>query len=221
MRSTRTLAAAFVAALVLPAAAQAHVTLQPATAPADGYVVQAVRVPNERDDAATTKVVVQMPPGIDYAAYQPVAGWKAKVDSTGDAVSKVTFTATGKGIAPGSFQDFPLQVHVPDKAGTTLTFKALQTYAGGEVVRWIGAPDSDNPAPQVEVTEAAEEGHGASAGHDDEAKAEPTVDATPVAATTAAEGDGDGTGLAIAALAVGLIGLGVGGAGLAAARRAR
>ena len=47
------------------------------------------------------------------------------------------------------------RVRIPDKAGEKLTFKALQTYSGGEVVRWIGAEDSDNPAPIVTVTEAA------------------------------------------------------------------
>ena len=35
-------------------------------------------------------------------------------------------------IAPGEFMDFPLSVQVPDKAGTTLTFKALQTYDNGK-----------------------------------------------------------------------------------------
>ena len=63
--------------------------------------------------------------------------------------SRITWTATSKadGIAPGQFQDFPLSVQIPGKAGDTLTFKALQTYSDGEVVRWIGAPDADKPAP--------------------------------------------------------------------------
>lgn len=218
MLKPRTLVVATLgAAFALPAAAQAHVTLQPTSAPADGYVVQAVRVPNEEDNASTTKVVVRFPAGIDYAAYQPVAGWKAAVQSSGKEVEQVTFAATGKGIAPGSFQDFPLQMHTPDKAGTALTFKALQTYSNGDVVPWIGAPDSDNPAPQVALTKAVPEG---AAAHAETEAPTPTVSATPVRQTAAVtKGDGDGTGLAIAALAVGLVGLGVGGAGLAAARR--
>jgi hypothetical protein len=40
------------------------------------------------------------------------------------------------------------------KAGTLLTFKAVQTYSNGEVVRWIGPPSADEPAPQVMVTNA-------------------------------------------------------------------
>ena len=73
--------------------------------------------------------------------------------------------------------DFGLSVRIPDKAGEKLTFKALQTYSGGEVVRWIGAEDSDNPAPIVTVTEAAGEEHGAD--HDAAATATPVAASAP------------------------------------------
>ncbi len=39
-----------------------------------------------------------------------------------------------------------------------MTFKAVQTYSNGEVVRWIGPPDSEEPAPQVKLTAAEAEG---------------------------------------------------------------
>ena len=61
---------------------------------------------------------------------------------------------SGGKLAPGQFQDFPLSVQIPGKAGEELTFKAVQTYDNGEVVRWIGAPESEHPAPQVLVTAA-------------------------------------------------------------------
>ena len=35
------------------------------------------------------------------------------------------------------------------KPGDKLTFKALQTYDDGEIVRWIGPEDADEPAPTV------------------------------------------------------------------------
>ena len=41
---------------------------------------------------------------------------------------------------------------MPNEPGKALTFKALQTYSNGEVVRWIGPPDADEPAPQVTLT---------------------------------------------------------------------
>jgi uncharacterized protein YcnI len=170
MSRTRTLAAATaVAALAVPAAAQAHVTLQPTTAPAGAFTVLDVRVPTERDDASTAKVDVQFPAGFAAASYQAVPGWKVRVikkklskpiqtddGPITEGVSRMVWTRTSSrgGIKPGQFQDFPISVQIPGKAGDKLTFKALQTYSNGEVVRWIGAPGSDSPAPQVTVTEA-------------------------------------------------------------------
>src|ERR1700742_3207344 len=67
------------AALAAPAAAQAHVTLQPEEVPAGGFTRLDVRVPNERDDAGTTKVEVEFPPGFAFVSTQPVPGWTAVV----------------------------------------------------------------------------------------------------------------------------------------------
>ncbi len=145
-------------ALAVPTIAQAHVTLQPKTAAAGAYVVEDVRVPNETDDAVTTKVAVQFPEGFAEASYQTIPGWSVKVvkeklatpvktddGEVTEGVKTITWTAKFKadGIAPGQFQDFPLSVQIPGKAGDTLTFKALQTYSDGTVARWIGAPDAD------------------------------------------------------------------------------
>ena len=145
----RTIAlAAATAALLAPAAASAHVTLQPDSAPAGGFTRLDVRVPNERDDAATTKVVVRFPSGFEHASYEPAAGWDVEVARKGDFVDTITWTAAGSeaAIAPGQFRDFGLSVGLPEgEPGDALTFKALQTYAGGEVVRWIGAADGDDP----------------------------------------------------------------------------
>ena len=96
-------------------------------------------------------------------------------------------------------------------AGTKLAFKALQTYSGGEVVRWIGAEDSDNPAPIVSVTD------GDAAAPAAATPAPAQAAATPAPAETS---DDSGNGLAIVALIVGALGLIVGAAGLMAARRA-
>src|SRR5262245_59058049 len=78
MRKSLTAAIA-AATLAAPAAAQAHVTLQPSEAPAGGFTRLDVRVPNERDDAATTKVQLQLPDGFAFASYEPTPGWTVKV----------------------------------------------------------------------------------------------------------------------------------------------
>lgn len=213
MKLKTTLALAAIAALALPAAAGAHVTLQPSEAAAGSYTVLDVRVPNESEDANTTKVDVQFPPGFASASYQPVPGWSVKVireklpkpvqtddGPITEGVSEIIWS--GGKIAPGEFIDFPLSVQIPGTEGDELTFKALQTYDDGEVVRWIGAPESEHPAPQVTVT--AEEGH------DHGSASEGQESSTS---------DDASKGLGIAALIVGALGLLAGGAALARSRR--
>jgi len=228
-RTTIAATLALAASIALPAAAGAHVTLQPPEAPAGGFVRLDVRVPSERDDAPTRKVVVQMPPGFASARYEPVPGWRIAVsmrklatpvtsegETQTEEVGTITFAATGgnDGIAPGQFQDFGVSVRMPERAaGTKVTFKALQTYAGGEVVRWIGGPDADEPAPQVTLTAAEDD----AAAHGD-----PAAEDTAAAATAAGTDDDDdgGDGLAVVALVIGGLGLLAGLAALLTARRA-
>jgi uncharacterized protein len=221
MRPTLLASAALaLTALVAPAATQAHVTLQPKEAAAGSFTRLDVRVPTERDDASTVKVDVQFPPGFAEASYQPVPGWNIKVTKeklatpiktddgeVTEGVSRITWTAKSKadGIPPGAFQDFGLSVQVPGKAGDELTFKALQTYSNGTIVRWIGPAGSDTPAPTVQVTAAS----------GGETTAKPAATAAPAAKESSSDG------LAITALIVGALGLITGVAGLMAARRSR
>ncbi len=229
------LAAAAVAALLAPAAAQAHVTLQPNTAPAGGFTRLDVRVPNERDDAGTTKVDVQLPPGFIAASYEPVPGWKVKLTRTKAAepidageglksdmqVSRITWTGDGKQgvIAPGQFQDFGLSLKMPDgKAGDKLTFKALQTYDDGQVVRWIGPEDADEPAPIVTLAAgSAGGGHGAPAATSGQSSGQAAAPASTPAASD--DGGGGSDTLAIVALVVGALALIAALGALAATRR--
>ena len=216
-------AAAIVFAAAVPSTASAHVTLQPKSVPAGGFVRLDVRVPNERDDATTTKVDVQFPDGFGEASYEPVPGWSVKVakkklttpiktddGEVTEEVSQITWTADSAkdAIPPGAFQDFGLSVQVPGKAGDKLTFKALQTYSGGQIVRWIGDASSDTPAPIVNVTAAAT------------ATPAPTQAAATATPAPAAKSDSS-NGLAILALIIGALGLITGVAGLTAARKAR
>jgi uncharacterized protein YcnI/catechol 2,3-dioxygenase-like lactoylglutathione lyase family enzyme len=217
--AARILTALFAAlALAAPAGAEAHIRVQPEEAAAGAYTVLRVNVPTESADLATTQVEVRFPPGFGYALSQPVAGWSVDVRMTKAAkstitgqtvpahVGRVVWTAEEPRaeIPPGQFEDFPIAVQMPGKVGETLTFKAQQTYEDGEVVRWVGGPGTQAPAPQVLVTAAAE-GQGAAAS-----------EGAP------AEGDSGGgsDGLAIAALIVAILALATAAAGAVRARRA-
>jgi uncharacterized protein len=218
MRTTIAVATALAAILVPAATAAAHVTVQPNEAPAGGFTRLDVRVPNERDDAGTTKVEVKFPPGFASASTEPVPGWTARVtmrkaaepiemhgEQATQEVSTITWTGDGRTgiVKPGEFQDFGLSLATPDKPGSKLTFKALQTYSNGEVVRWIGPPDADEPAPQVTLTSA-------------QAAEQPQ---TPASTQQSDDDSGAPVWLAVLALVIGALGLAAGVASLVRARR--
>jgi uncharacterized protein YcnI len=152
------------AVLVLPAGAQAHVSLHPNTLPAGSFPTLEIRVPNEEKNANTSKLAVQFPPGFLDVSTGYLPGWTSKVLTTKLAKSVKTDEGTiseqvreviwsGGKIPPETFLDFPISTTIPDDAtGKALTFKTVQTYDNGKVSRWIGPPSSDQPAPTVNVT---------------------------------------------------------------------
>lgn len=158
---------AFVFAIVAPA--YAHVTVQPNEAVAGTFSRFVVRVPTERD-VATTKVRIQLPP-LAFLAFEDKDGWKRTektvqfeepLEAFGqeltEGVGEVTWS--GGEIGPHEFAEFGFTAALPE-GQQTLEFSAFQTYEGGEIVRWTGAPDSDEPAARVNLYELdAEEGEG-------------------------------------------------------------
>lgn len=217
------------AVVVLSSPAFAHVSVQPeGTAAKGGYAVVDFRVPNERDKASTTKLEVSFPTDHPLASAmpEPIAGWTSKVTKSkldkpielhgrkiSEAVSKVTWTATGKGVEAGYFQKFPISIGALPEDADELVFKAVQTYSNDEVVRWIevqedGQEEPENPAPVLTLSEASEGGHhGASAAEEASDKTE------NAAAETAAPADSSDTTarvLGVVGIAVGALGVGYG-----------
>lgn len=215
-------AGALTAVLALPGLAQAHVEVQPDTAEGGDFTAVAFRVPNERDDASTTRVQVSLPADQPLGSVQtrPMPGWRvttrhrhldtpieffgSKVDSV---VSQVTWTATDGGLRPGTFDDFTLSLGQLPKTGT-LTFNAVQTYSSGEVVQWnqVSADPStepEHPAPTLELTAPAAEGAAETPG---DSTAHSTAGSSPAPAATARDSSGTwGIGLGGAALLVSLV----------------
>ncbi|MYS45251.1 DUF1775 domain-containing protein [Streptomyces sp. SID5998] len=214
------------AVLAVSVPAFAHVTVQPEGAAAKGgYAVVDFKVPNERDNASTTKLEVNFPADHPLASVmpQPIDGWKIQVTKSAlakplemhgkkitEAVTKVTWTADGKGIEPGYFQKFPVSLGALPEDTDQLVFKALQTYSNKEVVRWIevqqkGQEEPDNPAPTLQLTAAADD-HDAAA-----PDATAAADAKPAAQSTASAKSGTDT----TARVLGVVGIVVGAAGVA------
>ncbi|WP_326651059.1 MULTISPECIES: YcnI family protein [unclassified Streptomyces] len=170
--------------LLLSGTAFAHVSVQPqGEAAKGGYATVNFKVPNERDNASTVKLEVNLPieHPLSSVMPQPVPGWKVEVTKSKlakplqvhgkqitEAVSKVTWTADGSKIAPGQFQQFPLSLGKLPEDADQLVFKALQTYDNKEVVRWIeetkeGAAEPESPAPVLKLSAATGDEHGGGA----------------------------------------------------------
>jgi uncharacterized protein YcnI len=208
---------AVVAALVATQAAAAHVTLNPREWEAGGFARFSVRVPNERDNADTTEVTVRFPQSVISASFQPIPGWERTIEmepldepieEEGEQITEhiASVTWTGGKIKPGEFQEFGVSFRVPETPGEDLVFPSIQTYSNGEVVRWVGPPDAESPAPIITVLEPAQEEEAAGG-----AEGETTAtgeDGAAAAATSSS--DDDGNGLAIVALILGIAGLAAG-----------
>ncbi len=138
-------------AVLLPAAAAAHAIIKPSQSRPADLQQYTLTVPNERD-VPTVEVEVKIPAGIGFLLVERQAGWKTVVVRRNDRVDIVRFTS---GSIPADFYAaFRFIARNPVQEGV-LEWKVLQTYEGGEVVRWIGAADSDSPAPRTTISESA------------------------------------------------------------------
>ncbi|WP_326663238.1 YcnI family protein [Streptomyces canus] len=223
------LGSALAAAAVLTAAgaASAHVTVHPesyAKGATDGALT--FRVPDESDTASTTKVQLFLPTDHPLLGVlvSPHDGWTAKVTDTKlktpvktddgtitDAVSEITWT--GGKIGPGQYEDFDVAFgQLPDDTAQ-LTFKTLQTYSDGKVVRWIeeaaqGDEEPENPAPVLKLTAAGTTSATAS-----------QTSAAASKASKASASDSTARGLGVAGLVVGVLGLAAGAFAVVRSRR--
>jgi uncharacterized protein YcnI len=206
------------AAVVFPAAAVAHVTIQPGEWEAGAFAAMAVRVPNERDDAETTSVTVQFPENVLTARFQahPFCEREVErekldqpVEEITERIVSVTWTCDPP-IASDGFDEFGMSFQIPEDAqpGDEILFPAVQVYSSGERVRWVDPdPEADEPAPRIVVVAPEEE----------EAAPPPAATTTEAEATAAAAASSDGDDssstaalvFGIAGLATGLIALGV------------
>jgi uncharacterized protein YcnI len=161
------------ATLLMCGTASAHVIVQPGTlAKGASDAILSFSTPNETDSTNVTQLEIDFPtdhPLLGVYA-ETLADWNASVVSTKlpkpittddgqitEAVSQITWTATGAGIPPHQFGLFTIAVGQLPANTKKLVFKALQTYSDGTVVRWIelpakGAPAPEHPAPTLTLT---------------------------------------------------------------------
>jgi uncharacterized protein YcnI len=206
-------AAASVALLAVPA--MAHITVAPASAQPGSASVLTFHVPNEESAADTTRVDVQIPTDhpIAQLLVEPPPGWTVSVRTVtlakplvtddgqfNQAVSEVVWS--GGKIAPGQFQDFSVSADPLPEHVRQLTFKTIQTYSNGDVVRWIDVPQPGQPAPDHPAPVLALTGGTVTSTGTGVVAAPPVTAGT--AATTTSSSDTTARGIALGGLACGL-----------------
>jgi uncharacterized protein YcnI len=146
-------------ALLAPAA-DAHVTITPATARPGQTVTLSFQVLNERSDARTVGIDIFVPPGL-HATGSDRAGW-----TRADRPREFSWTADSAGAAIGgsSAKDFELRVG-PLPRSSLVVFKALQHYSDGATVRWIQTSSAaERPAPVLRLSASGQAGGGSGGG---------------------------------------------------------
>jgi|GEM_PF-498750 uncharacterized protein YcnI len=153
VRLTRLIVATVALASGLSAAppAGAHIQIQPTEVAPKDAALFTLLVPGE-SGTGTTKVELKVPPGVYPFSYEETPGWKRKlVKKPNGMVDRVVWTGHA---VPDGLVRFTFLAGTPEKPGT-IKWAAIQTYAGGQEARWIGEPDSENPAPFTEVSNTA------------------------------------------------------------------
>ena len=209
------------AVVVVGGPAYAHVSITPDSAPKGSFTVLSFNVPNEEETAKTTEVAIVFPTDhpIGDASVESIPGWTVKIEKkeldtpiqtdegeVTEAVSQVTWS--GGSIDPEQFQQFTIEVGLPDDADS-LEFKALQTYDDGTVVRWIeptpaGGEEPEHPAPVLTLTE----------GGADHGSTPTTAGTSPSTVGTASSNDVAKKDDVDSAKTLGIVGLLVGAVGL-------
>jgi hypothetical protein len=116
---------------------------------------------------------IVLPAGLapgDVTLVKAPAGWKFTTASDG-------FTIGGQALKVGQDAKFAVRLAQLPADASSLSFKTLETYGDGQVVRWIdlpqaGEPEPDHPAPTIKLKGAV--------------KASPSTTPTSAAATSAA-----------------------------------
>jgi uncharacterized protein YcnI len=208
-------AALTLGALAAPAWAHVQVEADPGSPGASDATLK-IMAAGESGTAGTSKLEVVADPAIPADQVTLVtgpSGWTLAPGANGG------FTLTGPALAKGDDANLSVKVKQLPNA-PQVTFKVVQTYSDGEVVRWIELAGADgkepsNPAPIVKLTPGAASSISPKPAGDEDAKP---------AAAAAGAGNLARTGAAERALAVaaGLLFL-VGGWGIAlgAGRRNR
>lgn len=149
LKTLRTVVVTF--AWLVPAIAQAHVSIMPRESTAGATEKYTVRIPTE-GKVATTAAELDVPEGVIIETMLAPAGWKYEVTRKDDRIVSVVWRADVK---PGEFIEVAFVARNP-RAGSQIVWKLRQRFVDGTMADWTVGPRGTYPtavtrlAPRVE-----------------------------------------------------------------------
>lgn len=142
---------AWVGVFIFASPVFAHVTVQPSTSTIGTWETYTMKVPVEKEQA-TTKIVLEIPEGVEFSSYEPIEGWGTTIEKN-DAgkVATITWEASGEGILPGQFQRFSFMAANKNVEGEII-WDVYQYDEDGSVVEWTGDEGTDTPHAMTTMT---------------------------------------------------------------------
>lgn len=137
---------AAVAALVLCAPLNAHVTVWPRESRTGAYEKYVVRVPTE-GKVTTTSVELSVPEGVTLESMGVPAGFTYELKRTGERVTGIVWSMQ---IKPGEFAEFSFVARNPKDAGD-IVWRAVQRFSDGTSTEWSGPRGDKHPAPITRI----------------------------------------------------------------------
>jgi uncharacterized protein len=226
---------------VLAAPAVAHVTIEPASAPAGGTAQLSFIVPNESETARTNRVQVYFPiapDAIPEVSVEALEGWhfairKQRLESPivtddgsiSEVVASVTWVANNAStaIGPDEYAAFSINAGGLPADADEVAFRVVQGYTDGTSVRWIDpvsetGPEAEHPTPILVLTDSDNADNG-----DTTATTEPANpdDDSASGVTTISAQDDNARALAVIGIIVGGVALVAATGALMRRRRAR
>jgi uncharacterized protein YcnI len=130
--------------------AYGHAVVQPSASRPAEQQVYTLTVPSERSSDVIS-VSLQVPAEVESLIVREAPGWNVRLQKDGDRVAVVRWS--GNRIPPSQYDSFQFIARNPVTEGT-LDWKVIQQYTNA-TDRWIGPPDSENPAARTTITESA------------------------------------------------------------------
>jgi uncharacterized protein YcnI len=127
-------------AVVLPAAAHAHVSIWPRESTQGATERYTVRVPTE-GKVTTTGADLEVPVGVVVEVVSVPAGWTYEIKRQGDRIIGISWQMD---IKPGEFAEFGFVARNP-RDGTQLVWTLRQRFADGTVTDWTNGPQGLRP----------------------------------------------------------------------------